>query len=100
MKTIFWHQLEALELDYSEDKYHGIIRMELMDDEKIHCDIILEDSKNPQREDLIIGTIISDKDAVEGCRFHAINLLLNEKFCKACWNSYMKEDDRQQTPDS
>ena len=66
--------------------------MELIDDDKIRCEIVLEDNKDQKREDLIIGIITSDKDAADGCRFHARNLLLNEEFCKDCWSDYMKKE--------
>lgn len=92
MNTIFWHSFEAFELDYT-NKFHGIIRMELTEDDKIRCEIVLEDNKEPKREDLIIGIITSDKDAADGCRFYATNLLHNEEFCKDCWRDYIKKED-------
>ena len=93
MNTICWQSFEAFELDFT-NKFCGIVRMELIDDDKIRCEIVLEDNKDPKREDLIIGIITSDKDATDGCRFYATNLLHNEKFCKDCWRDYIKKDDR------
>ena len=94
MNTICWQSFEAFELGFT-NKFCGIVRMELIDDDKIRCEIVLEDTKNPNREDLIIGVITSDKSAMSQTRFYAENLLLNEEFCKDCWRNYInKEDDR------
>ena len=93
MNTIFWHYYEAFELDYSEDRFIGIIQMELDDeDNKIHCQIMLEDLINQDREKLIIGRITSDNDAFDGCKYYAKNLLLNKNYCLDCWEEYIEEN--------
>ena len=97
MKNFYWHHYEMYELDYSDDKFIGIVEMEFNDENKIECQIMLEDVKDQEREQIIIGRITSDADCFAGTRYHAVNLLLNEEFCLDCWNSSMKKNKKQKS---
>ena len=90
MKTVFFYQAQALELDYT-DKFHALVEFESVE-AGLRCEIKLADSNGDN--EFHIATITSPDYDMERMFEFATNMLSNRGYCNDIWRSNMREKRR------
>lgn len=90
MKTVFYYQAEAVELDYT-DVFHAFIEFESVEN-GLRCEITLAETDGDN--EFNIGSITSPDYDIESLHKFAENMLNNRAYCTEIWRRRMKEKRR------
>ena len=90
MKTVFFYQAQALELDYT-NKFHAFVEFESLE-AGLRCKIKLADSNGDN--EFHIGSITSPDYEMERMFEFAQNMLNNSAYCNEIWRRKMREKRR------
>ena len=90
MKTVFYYQAEAIDLEYT-DKFHAFIEFESVEG-GLRCEITLADSNG--EDEFHIGSITSPDYDIERMHDFAENMLNNRDYCNEIWRRKTREKRR------